>query len=302
MNQILYTGKGKSNGPASLKSILKTFGVSMIALGVIFLGEGSYALYENYKLSQEFVDTSVPQIAFEQEENNAVVTITHNKGINKVRYHWNDEVEIIIDGNDERKVILDTITIPAGINTLYVQAIDVNGRSVDKFYEFAYDGICIDLSVIDNTYMKITATDVKGLTSLTFKWNSEDAVTAYSNTEDPTVIEQTTEIPTGLNTLSITAVNTENKTLTKTQDIKGVHPPQIRLFIQDDFLIVHVTDEEGIDKIIHQINVEEEKVIEVGGAKEYKYKYNIADRDNVLVTITAIDIEGVGRTYKGKNY
>ena len=97
-------------------------------------------------------------------------------------------------------------------------------------------------------------------------------------------------------------VNSENKTLTKTQDIKGVHPPKIKLFIQDNFLIVHVTDEEGIDKIIHQINVEEEQVIEVGGAKEYKYKYNIADRDNVLVTITAIDIEGVGRTYKGKNY
>lgn len=302
MNQILYTGKGKSSGPASLKSILKTFGISMIALGVIFLGEGSYALYENYRLSKEFVDTSVPEIAFEQEENNAIVTISHNKGINKVRYHWNDEVETIIDGKDERKVILDTISIPAGVNTLHVQAVDINGKSVDKFYEFAYDGICIDLSVIDNTYMKITATDVKGLTSLTFKWNSEDAVTAYSNAETPTVIEQTTEIPTGLNTLSITAVNSENKTLTKTQDIKGVHPPKIKLFIQDNFLIVHVTDEEGIDKIIHQINVEEEQVIEVGGAKEYKYKYNIADRDNVLVTITAIDIEGVGRTYKGKNY
>lgn len=302
MNQILYTGKGKSNGPASLKSILKTFGISMIALGVIFLGEGSYALYENYQLSKEFVDTSVPDIAFSQEENNAIVTVSHNKGIDKVRYHWNDEVETIIDGKNERNVILDTISIPAGINTLYVQAVDINGRSSDKYFEFAYDGISIELSVIDNTYMKITATDVKGLTSLTFKWNSDEAITAYSNAETPTVIEQTTEIPTGLNTLSITAVNVENKTLTKTQDIKGVHPPKIQLFIQDNFLIVKVTDEEGIDKIIHQINVEEEQVIDVGGAKEYTYKYNIADRDSVLVTITAVDIEGVGRTYKGKNY
>ena len=63
-----------------------------------------------------------------------------------------------------------------------------------------------------------------------------------------------------------------------------------------------VTDEEGIDTITQQINVEEERVIQANGAKEFSYKYDISDRENILATITATDVEGVSRTVKGKNY
>lgn len=302
MNQILYTGKGKSNGPASLKSILKSFSISLIAFGVIFIGDGSYALYQDNIVNKVTVDNSVPEVSFSQEENNAIVTITHNKGISRVKYHWNDETDTIVKGNSETTFILDSISIPAGINTLYITAIDENEKYSESSYVYTYDGISIELAVVDNTYIKITATDVNGLSYITYKWNTDEEITAYADSEDNTIIEQTTEIPTGLNTLSITAVNTSNKTLTKTQDIKGVHPPVIEFYIQDGYLIVHITDEEGIAKITQQINVEEEKVFELNGETEYTYKYNISDRENILVTITATDIEGVSKTIKGKNY
>lgn len=302
MNQILYTGKGKSHGPASLTSILRFFSISLIVFGVIFIGDGSYALYHNHVIAKSRIDNTVPEIAFEQEGNNAIVTVTHNKGISRVRYHWNNDVDTIVNGNMEDTFILDNISIPSGINTLHVTAIDENEKYSESSYDFAYDGISIELSVVDNTYMKITASDVSGLSYITYKWNSDEEITAYPNTENNTIIEQTTEIPTGLNTLSITAVNTQNKTLTKTQDVRGVHPPKVQLYIQDDYLIVMVTDEEGIDTIKQQIGVEEERVIQANGAKEFSYKYNIANRGNILVTITATDVEGVARTVKGKNY
>lgn len=301
MNQILYTGK-KNNGPASIKSILRFFSISLIILGLIFIGKGSYALYQNYELSKEEVDNSIPEIAFEQEGNNAVVTITHNKGISKVKYHWNDDVETIIQGNSEQTVILDNISISSGTNTLYVTAIDINGKSNEKSFDYSYDGIAIEFSVVDNTYIKITASDVDGLSYMTYKWNSDEEITAYPDGENGTIIEQQTEIPSGLNTLSITAVNSSNKTLTKTQNVKGNHPPKIQLYLQGNDLIVMVSDEEGIDKIIQQINVGEEQVINAGGATQFNYRYDIADEDNVLVTITAVDVEGVERTYRGKNY
>lgn len=300
MNQILYTGK--TGGPASIKSIVKFFAISIIILGVIFIGEGSYALYENDKLNRQVIDNTVPEISFAQEENNAIVTVTHNKGISKVNYRWNDELETTVRGNDENTVILDNISISSGINTLHVTAVDINGRSSEKSFEYAYDGICIELSVIDSIYLKITASDVTGLSYITYKWNSGEEIKAYANTEDPTIIEQITEIPTGLNTLSITAVNSSNKTLTKTQDVKGIHPPVIKLYIQDNNLIVDVTDEEGIAKISQQINVEEEKVTEYNGDKHVRYTYTINPEEDILVTITATDIEGVSRTFKGKNY
>lgn len=300
MNQILYTGK--TGGPASIKSIVRFFAISIIILGVIFIGEGSYALYENDKSNRQVIDNTVPEITFEQEGNNAIVKVTHNKGISRVKYRWNDNLETIVSGNDENTVILDNISISAGVNTLHVTAIDINGKSTDNSFEYAYDGICIELSVIDSTYLKITASDVTGLSNITYKWNSNEPVVAYANTENPNIIEQVTEIPTGLNTLSITAVNSSNKTLTKTQDVKGIHPPVIKLYIQGDQLIVDVTDEEGIAKISQQINVEEEKVKEFNGDKHVRYTYAINPEEDILVTITATDIEGVSRTFKGKNY
>lgn len=301
MNQILYTGNPK-NRPASIKSILRFFSFSLIILGAIFIGKGSYSLYQNYEISKQETDNTVPEISFEQEGNNAIITVSHNKGISKVKYNWEGQVETIKQGNSEKTVILDNISIPTGRNTLYVTAIDEKGKANDKSFEYAYDGIAIEFAVVDNAYLKITASDVKGLSYITYKWNSDEEITAYPTGDDKTVIEQQTEIPSGLNTLYITAVNTENKTLTKTQDVKGNHPPKIELYLQGNDLIVYVSDEEGIDRIIQQINLEEEKIIPVNGLTQYKYRYAIADGENILVKITAIDVEGVGRTFNGKNY
>lgn len=301
MNQILYTGNQKK-GPASIKSILRFFSISLIILGAIFICKGSYTLYQNYELSKEKVDNTIPDIAFEQEGNNAIITVSHNKGISKVKYNWQGQAETIKQGNSQKKVILDNISIPTGKNTLYVTAIDENGKSNEKSFEYAYDGIAIEFAVVDNAYLKITASDVNGLQYITYKWNSDEAITAYPEGDDKTIIEQQTEIPSGLNTLSITAVDLENKTLTKTQDVKGNHPPKIELFLQGNNLLVRVSDEEGIDRIIQRINIEEEKVINVGGQTNYEYRIPVQDDENILVKITAIDVEGVGRTFNGKNY
>lgn len=302
MNQILYTGKGISHGPASLKSILKTFSICLIVLGIVFIGNGSYALYQNDKLLKSSIDNTVPEITFEQEENNAIVKINHNKGISKIRYHWNNDVDTIIQGDAKTSIILDTISISQGINTLHVTAIDVNNKTAESSYEYAYDGISIELSVIDSAYIKISASDVSGISYITYKWNSNEEIKAYPDGGNPTLIEQLTEIPVGINTLSITAVNNENKTLTKTREIEGIAPPKIDTYIQDGFLVVTITDNEGLSEISQQINVDEPYVIKLNGEKEYKYKYDISNKDNVLITIKATNVRDVVKTFKGKNY
>ncbi len=303
MNQILYTGKGKSKGPASIKSVVRFFSISLIILGIIFLGEGSYALYTNYS-TQESQTESVPTITFEQEANNAIVSINHTVGVSIIKYHWNDDEDTIIQKNSEQSIILDTIAIPSGINTLYVSVTDDNNKISSSSHEYAYDGICIELSVIDNTDIKITASDVTGLSYITYKWNSEDEITAYPNGEDNTIIEQSTAIPSGLNTLSITAVNSSNHTLTKEQEVKGVYPPNVKLYLDGNDLIVIVTDEEGISKITQQLNNNPEEVTysdESGSKQQYMYRYTL-DGSPVIVTITATDVEGSTQVYRGKNF
>lgn len=301
MNQILYTANGKPNGPLPIQAIIKFFAFAIIALGVIFIGEASYYLFSPNAVGNKVLDNTVPQIEFAKDGNKAVVTIAHNKGIVNVKYNWNEEEKVIERGDDRKEIVLHDLSIPSGTNILYVEATDINGQTARSSFEYAYDGIAIELSVINNSHMKIVATDVTGMSYMTFHWNNEEDVKVYPNEDGEIFIEQTTEIPSGLNTLHITAVNTSNITLTKKQEVKGNKKPQIDLYIQGTKLFVTVTDEEGVDKVVQKVNVGEEQVYDGGGQKEFKYEYDVGEED-ILVTITATDVEGVSRTIKGKNY
>ena len=309
MNQILYTGNKKSSKPASLKSILRFFGIAILIFGAIFIGIGSFTLYKNHISTSSSKPANAPEVAFSQEGNNAIINITHSKGISKVKYNWEGKKEEIKQGNMQKSIIIDNISIPTGKNTLYVTVVDENDITSQNSYEFAYDGISIEYSVIDNTYIKITATDVKGLSYISYKWNSGEELVVYPTT-DNTIIEQQVEIPSGLNTLSTLAVNSENKTLTKSLQVKGNRPPDIRLYLQGNDLIVSVSDEEGIAEIVQKIEIvqngsvvnEKTETIPTNGVTQFNYKYEVSDNENIIVRITATDTEGVQGTFNGKNY
>ncbi len=244
----------------------------------------------------------MPEIEFAKDGNIATISIKHEKGISRVKYYWNDGEEKILKGEAKKEMLINNINIPAGINTLYVEATNENGRTAKMNYEYSYDGIAIDFpSVINSSELKIVASDVTGMSYMKYRWNNEEEMTVYPDEEGAIKIEHQTEIPSGLNTLYVTAVNKSNITLTKKQEIKGNKKPEIEFYIMNSELHVTVRDEEGIDKIVQQINTEEPKTYEVGGEKEYSYTYNIGE-ERILVTITATDIEGVEKTIKGKNY
>ncbi len=233
--------------------------------------------------------------------NNATVSVSHNKGIARVKYNWNNGQETIIQGDSETEVVISDLSIPSGINTLTVTATDDNGKSATEYYEYAYDGIAIDLSVVNNSYMKIVASDVDGITSMTYRWNADEDITVYPDEDGAISIEASTEIPSGLNTLYITAVNSENITLNKKQEVKGNKRPDITFYIIDTDLFVTVRDEEGVGTVTQQINLGEEETFDGNGQTEFSYKYPVGEED-ILLTITATDVEGVSATIRAKNY
>lgn len=67
MNQILYTADGKTNGPLPIKTIVKFFALSIIALGLIFMGEGTYSLFSFEASEHRNVDNTVPIIQFAKD-------------------------------------------------------------------------------------------------------------------------------------------------------------------------------------------------------------------------------------------
>ncbi len=157
------------------------------------------------------------------------------------------------------------------------------------------------MSVVNNSDIKIIASDVTGIQYMTYKWNSEEEIKVYPNEEGAVSVEQSTEIPSGLNTLYITAVNNDNESLNKKQEIKGNKRPEISFYIMNGELYVTVRDEEGVDTVTQQINVGEEQTFNGEGKKEFSYKHFVGN-EQILVTLTATDVEGVSRTIKGKNY
>ena len=46
MNQILYVGDNKNNGPVAVKSVIKFFAIVIIIFGIILIGEGTYSMYK----------------------------------------------------------------------------------------------------------------------------------------------------------------------------------------------------------------------------------------------------------------
>lgn len=300
MNQILYTGK--NSGPMSIKSKVKAFSICLIVFGVFFIGDGSYALYRNININKVIEENTPSEISFAQEGNTAFITASHRNGISKVKYYWNDEAgeEEIIQGNSFQTDILP------GTNTLHVTAIDEKGKATEKTYNYSYDGIYIDMDTISyvgrSAFIKVKAIDVDGLSNITYQWNSDEEVKAYPDSADNTTIEQLIEIPLGLNTLKVTAINEDNEAESKSRQINGNRPPNVEVYIDGNQLYIHVTDEVGISKVSCQINSGNETSEDLDNVPEYNKTYTLSDPLHTLVVVTAIDNEGKGRTFKAKNY
>lgn len=235
--------------------------------------------------------------------NIATVTITYDKGISDINYHWNDGEVVNVKGYSNRGVVLNNLSIPSGRSTLYIEVIDENGKKSFDSYEYRYDGIAIDVENIEYSYVKITASDLNGISYMKFRWNNGEETTVYPDEEgDITTIEYEAEIPLGENTLYVTAVNKDNLTLQKKGNYKGLKKPEIKdFYIEDGYLYVTVTDENGLYFITQQTNDDAEERFEAHGEKEFSYRYYVGN-EKILVKVTITDIDGLSTTVRGKNY
>lgn len=234
--------------------------------------------------------------------NIATVTITYNKGISEINYHWNDDEVVNVKGYLNRGVVLNNLSIPSGKSTLYIEVIDENGKKSFDSYDYKYDGIAIDVENVEYSYVKITASDLNGISYMKFRWNNGEETTVYPDEEGDVSIEYESEIPLGENTLYVTAVNKDNLTLQKKGNYKGLKKPEIaEFYIEDDYLYVTVTDENGVYFITQQTNDDAEERFEAHGEKEFSYRYYVGS-EKILVKITVTDIDGLSTTIRGKNY
>lgn len=292
MNQILSidnTPKGKprknktrNNGPIEIGSILKFFSIAILIFGVFMIGSGSYSVY---KEANKEVANSKPVIYVEQTtETEVLLKVTHDKSLSKISYSWNDEGATEIPCNAKKEVEAN-IELPTGTNTLTVYASDINGQEIEYEKLYTVEGdITINIEPEGNN-LKITATGKNQLQYMTYRWDDEEETKVDINNNE---IEQTIEIPKGQHTLTIIAVDINNKTETKEQEVNGVTKPKLEITTDgSDNFVIKASDEQGIKKVEFFINEEKyildlEKVRPLEERKEFEYPYPLHDGENNL--------------------
>lgn len=235
-----------------------------------------------------------PVINTEENDGNLILNITHEKGISKVIYNWNNEEGVTIQGNNQTN-LSEELELPTGLNILNIKVYDIKNNETIFKQEYDVEDLGeskIDFILENNTStMKIKCTDTKGLSYITYRWNDELAQTVEADPTNPTVIEKNIDIPFGLNTLTVVAVNKNGITKTQEQEIKGTKSTKVEARLDEQGnLVITLTDEAGIKLIHHVSNGTETFDIPGEGKTVFEYIQQLRDGENrVNLTITNND-------------
>lgn len=248
MNQILQTENRKNNGPIEIGKVVKFFAIAIAIFAIILIALGAYYLIKNKQNSNPVEQIPVntePNVNITKQEDNILIEVTHNVGITKIVYNWNDEEELTIDAKNNTN-LSEKIDLPFGTNTLNLAVIDINGKETKFQKEYVVDGDgkpVISLTLTKDYKIKITVQDATGMQFINYSWNDGDKTKVDANTENPNLIEQVIEIPLGQNTLKVEALNTANVASTKELEVKGVKRPTLSFKKEGDNIIIKAEDE-----------------------------------------------------------
>lgn len=289
MNQILYTIENEEQ-KNKVKSIVLFFAMTIIIFGVIITAMGGYRIASSKAAKDEkTLANKIPNVTLGEQDNKVIISVNHVRKIKDIKYYWNNEEENVLEENTSED-ITEEIEIPAGRNTLNLTVTDIEGKTVTKSQEFAYKGSYMDLSIIDNKSVKIVVTDILGLQSVTYKWGSEDEVTSYPDGDD-TVIEITSDIPVGTNTIVVRAINKANNIETKEVTVQGITKPTMKITYNSDRtkLKIKLEDAQGIQEYSYTLSSAPIATV----AKDGKIIPEFKDK---LKTITTDSKDGNGQT------
>ena len=295
MNQILATSNTntkKKGGPADIKTVVRVFAIIMIIFGICMIGTGSYAIYKDSESKTEITKPVITESL--KDDTTVLLTVTHDKAIDKIEYRWNDGEVQTITGNG-RKYIEQEIEIPGGTNTLNVTAIDVDGQEIYTDKEYTTEEV-INLSV-SGSKLKIQAENETEISYMTYRWDEEEEQRIDINS---TTVDQEIDIPMGEHDLTVILVDVNNETITKEQKVKGVTKPTITVELDEskENYIITITDDTGLEKVDFVIRGEERTVTVEDGKTELKYRLGLKEGNDNVLEITAYNVDGIASDTK----
>lgn len=299
MNQILQT-ENKKSGPVEINTVVMFFAIAMIILGVVLVGQGSYAMITGTKEETPQIENTVPEVSIERTEENILISITHTKPIVSVTYHWNEESEQTIETGNQL-VVSEEITLPFGNNTLYLTIIDEAGNENNYTKEYVLDGDgkpVIELLLTKENKIRIKVQDTQGLKYIRYTWNSGNYATVQANVDNLKLIDELVEIPLGQNTLRVEAVNINDMITTKELEVKGVRRPVVSLRQDGNQLIIRAEDEVAMKVVNFTLNGQKYQ-INFGEVKVIEHRVDLQQGEN-RIELSAENKDGGITEVKGK--
>lgn len=304
-NQILSVDinaknqKRSSGEKADIKKIIIVFVIIMIIFSIGCIGIGAYAIFDNNVISFK-----KPQIAAEKEEDKLLITVTSTKPIDRVEYEWNNDGNTQkINGNNQIE-LEKTINLPIGNNSIVIRAYDVSGKMKKFENTYQVESTAPQLKIESlNGKIKITAKDNEKMAYITYRWDDGEETRIEAEEDSSAQMEQSIESPSGIHTLTVEAVNTRNLSTTKTQEVKGVRRPVVAVIQDADdpkYVIVTVTDEEAVKRVIFDINGNKSQVNLSDYHESFiQYRVELQPGHN-LVTVTAYNFDDAETVFPGQ--
>lgn len=288
MNQILYVGENKGNGPIAIKNIVKFFAIVIIAFGIILIGKGSYAIYKNIEINS---GDNIPVVYMDRVNNTVVIKAEDNIEISKLIYSWNKGEETILLPNSKK--VEEVVLLPNENSVLNVTIVDTKGKETKFMQEWNIEGTDIRKPEIeittDEDIRKITiiARDETEINYLIYKWNEEEEIKINATENDKLKIQETIDMILGENKLTVKAVDKNGNTETLEKTIIISSKPVIAIKQSNGKLAVTINDEVGIKKVTLNINGQTYGG-NYSGKKQLKLNVPLKKGNNTI-SITAIN-------------
>lgn len=310
MNQILSVemkkekGKSKSSGPIPIKKIIIFFCIILLIFGLAIAGKAIYTVVSNGGISSTSKNSSAPEVTTTKQGNILTITITHNIEIAKIAYNWNNGGDTEVQGNGTN-YMEETLELPVGNNILNIIVTDIKGNQKTFTKEFVADPSEPQISLeLVGTKIKIIAKDNEKLSLITYRWDDEEEQQIVIPEDSSAQVEEEITIPSGQHTLTVVVVNSQNKQITKTQEVKGVVKPKVTIARDTDdpsYIILTATDEISLMKEMKfWVNGKGYMVVETqeNGTK-IQWRFQVEQGEN-LIKLTGTNNDGIEDTVEVK--
>ena len=255
MNQILYVGDNKNNGPVAVKSVIKFFAIVIIIFGIILIGEGTYSMYKGIVANS---GNNIPTVYMNRVNDTVVIKAENNIEIAKLIYSWNKGEETVLLPNN--KAVEEVVLLPNENSILNVTIVDIKGKETKFMQQWNIEGIDIkkpEMEIAtDDSSRKITiiARDETQIDYLIYKWNNEAETRVNGTERNKLEIQKTIDMKLGENKLTVTSVDKNGNTNTLEKTIIISSKPTIAVKQSNSKIHIVINDEVSIKTVSININ------------------------------------------------